>query len=395
MSTRSELAAEAGRLDADDPLAAYRDRYDLPAGMTYLDGNSLGAPARGIAGAVQHAITREWGERLIRSWSETWWTAPIRVGERIAPLVGAAPGQVVVADSTSVDVFKLLVGAARLRPERRTVVVDAATFPTDGYVATAAAELLGLRVRPADPDRPAELVDADTAVVLLNHVDYRTGRLADLPALTGRIHAAGAMALWDLSHSVGVVPIALDAAGADLAVGCTYKFLSGGPGAPAFSYVRRDLQDGFRSPLTGWCGHRDPFAMEPDYAPAAGIGRLRAGTPDVLSLVALESALTVWESVTIEEVRRKSGSLTDYFLRCVDALLPRDAVSVITPRHSARRGGQISLRCSNAEEIMSRLIGAGVIGDFRPPDLLRFGFAPLYTGHADALAAVDGLASVL
>ncbi|MEV5751619.1 kynureninase [Actinoallomurus sp. NPDC052308] len=389
-----DLTARAAKLDAEDPLAHLRAAFDLPPGTVYLDGNSLGAPLRRVADQMQRVVREQWGGRLIRSWSEGWWEAPRRVGERIAPLLGAAPGQVVVADSTSVNVFKALVAAVRLAPGRREIVVDAATFPTDGYIATSVAELTGRVLRTADVDELPAVLGDETAVVLLNHVDYRTGRLHDMAALTARVHAAGARVVWDLCHSVGVLPLALDALGVDLAVGCTYKFLNGGPGAPAFLYVRRDLQEAFDQPLSGWGGHREPFAMAPDYVPAEGIERGRCGTPDILSLLALESALEVWDDVALADVRAKGLSLTDFFVACVTELLPPGAVEVLTPRDE-RRGHQVSLRHPDAEAVMTELIAREVIGDFRSPDVLRFGFAPLYVTHADALHAARTLADVL
>ncbi|MFL6056972.1 MAG: kynureninase [Actinoallomurus sp.] len=388
------LTDRAATLDAEDPLAHLRAEFDLPPGTVYLDGNSLGPPARRVADRMQTVVREQWGGRLIRSWSEGWWTAPRRIGERIAPLLGAAPGQVVVADSTSVNVFKALIAAVRLTPGRREIVVDAATFPTDGYIATSVAELTGCVLRTADVgDLPSVLGD-ETAVVLLNHVDYRTGRLHDMAAVTARAHQIGARVVWDLCHSVGVLPLELDALDVDLAVGCTYKFLNGGPGAPAFLYVRRGLQDAFDQPLSGWGGHRQPFAMAPDYVPADGIERARCGTPDILSLLALESALEIWDGVALADVRAKGLSLTDFFIECVEQLLPPGAVEVLTPRDD-RRGHQVSLRHPAAEAIMTELIAREVIGDFRAPDVLRFGFAPLYVTHTETLHAARALADVL
>jgi kynureninase len=388
------LTDRAAKLDVEDPLAHLRAEFDLPPGTVYLDGNSLGPPARRVADRMQRVVREQWGGRLIRSWSDGWWTAPRRVGERIAPLLGAAPGQVVVADSTSVNVFKALVAAVRLTPGRREIVVDAATFPTDGYIATSVAELTGCTLRTADVDDLPSVLGDETAAVLLNHVDYRTGRLHDMATVTAHAHAVGARVVWDLCHSVGVLPLELDALGVDLAVGCTYKFLNGGPGAPAFLYVRRDLQDAFDQPLSGWGGHREPFAMAPDYVPADGIERARCGTPDILSLLALESALEVWDGVALADVRAKGLSLTGFFIECVEQLLPSGAVEVLTPRDD-RRGHQVSLGHPAAEGIMTELIAREVIGDFRAPDVLRFGFAPLYVTHTDALHAAHALADIL
>ncbi|OKK18587.1 kynureninase [Streptomyces sp. CB00455] len=393
------MAARAAALDAADELAGLRDRFTLPDGVVYLDGNSLGALPATVAAATSDVVTRQWGELLIRSWDESdWWTAPERIGDKLAPLVGAAPGQVVVGDSTSVNLFKALVGAARLAeaagPGRTTMLVDAATFPTDGYIAASAARMTGLTVLPTDPaDVPAAL-GPDTAVVLLNHVDYRTGRLHDLPGLTRAVHAAGAIAVWDLCHSAGALPVGLDAHAVDLAVGCTYKYLNGGPGAPAYLYIAERHQAAFDSPLPGWNSHADPFGMTPHYAPAEGALRGRVGTPDILSMLALESALDAWDGVTVEAVRAKSLALTDFFLACVAQYVPQGTVEPVTPAEHERRGSQVSLRTENAREVMRELIARGVVGDYRAPDVLRFGFTPLYVGFADAERAARTLGHI-
>ncbi|MGW3462409.1 kynureninase [Streptomyces olivaceoviridis] len=386
----SELPLLAKELDQADELASLRDRFVLgtasdDAGV-YLDGNSLGALPAHVPDRVADVVRRQWGELRIRSWEESgWWTAPERIGDRIAPLVGAAPGQIVVGDSTSVNVFKALVAAVRMADAGRDeILVDATTFPTDGYIAESAARLTGRTLRAVTPaEVPAALGDR-TAAVLLNHVDYRTGRLHDLPALTAAVHACGALAVWDLCHSAGALPVGLDEHGVDLAVGCTYKYLNGGPGAPAYLYVRRELQDRFDSPLPGWNSHAEPFGMSPSYAPAAGAVRGRVGTPDILSLLALEAALDVWDGVSVDAVRAKSLALTDFFLRCVDEYTEPGRVECVTPGPHAERGSQIALRCPDAGEVMKRLIARGVVGDFRHPDILRFGFTPLYVSFRDA-----------
>ncbi|MER6533202.1 kynureninase [Streptomyces sp900105755] len=402
MSELSELSELSGRalraekLDAEDELAGVRERFVLDEAV-YLDGNSLGALPAHVPGRVEDVVRRQWGELRIRSWDESgWWTAPERIGDRIAPLVGAAAGQIVVGDSTSVNVFKALVGAVRLAGEGRDeILVDATTFPTDGYIAESAARLTGCTLRPLTPaEVPAALGDR-TAAVLLNHVDYRTGRLHDLPALTAAVHAAGAVSVWDLCHSAGALPVGLDEHGVDLAVGCTYKYLNGGPGAPAYLYVRRELQDRFDSPLPGWNSHAEPFGMRSAYEPAGGAVRGRVGTPDILSMLALEAALEVWEGVQVAAVRAKSLALTDFFLECVEAYVPAGRVECVTPVAHEERGSQIALRCSDAGDVMGRLIERGVVGDFRHPDVLRFGFTPLYVGFADAERAARVLAEVL
>ncbi|MFD5859169.1 kynureninase [Streptomyces chartreusis] len=396
----SELTTRAGALDAADELAGVRKQFVLDE-VVYLDGNSLGALPANVPGHVEDVVRRQWGELRIRSWGESgWWTAPERIGDRIAPLVGAAPGQIVVGDSTSVNVFKALVAAVRMAEstgsgDRDEILVDATTFPTDGYIAESAARMTGRTLRPVTPAEVPGALSDRTAAVLLNHVDYRTGRLHDLPFLTAAVHAAGAVAVWDLCHSAGALPVGLDEHGVDLAVGCTYKYLNGGPGSPAYLYVRRDLQDRFDSPLPGWNSHAEPFGMRPAFEPAAGALRGRVGTPDILSMLALEAALEVWDGVRIEAVRAKSLALTDFFLECVAAYAPEGRVESATPVAHSERGSQVALRCDDAGDVMKRLIERGVVGDFRHPDVLRFGFTPLYVGFADVERAARVLGEVL
>ncbi|MGW2860543.1 kynureninase [Streptomyces sp. NPDC001205] len=391
------LAKKAAALDAADELARHRDLFALDDGVVYLDGNSLGALPRHVPARMQDVIAREWGQLRIRSWEESgWWTAPERVGDRIAPLIGAPAGSVVVGDSTSVNVFKALVGAVRLAADDRDeILVDDSTFPTDGYVAESAARMTGRRIRALAPaDIPAAL-GPRTAAVLVNHVDYRTGRLNDLPGITAAVQAAGALAVWDLCHSAGALPVGLAAHRVDFAVGCTYKYLNGGPGSPAYLYVRDDHQPRFDTPLPGWNSHEDPFGMRPRYVPAEGAVRGRVGTPDILSMLALESALDVWDGVSVEAVRAKSLALTDFFLECVEAHVPAGRVASVTPAAHAERGSQVSLSCEGAGEVMRDLTARGVVGDFRRPDVLRFGFTPLYVGFADAERAARELAALL
>ncbi|MGP4002523.1 kynureninase [Streptomyces sp. 8N706] len=390
-------------MDVVDPLAAIRERFAVDDGVTYLDGNSLGALPRGVPGRMAEVIEREWGALRIRSWEESgWWTAPERIGDRIATLIGAGPGQVVVGDSTSVNVFKAVVAAVRIARSRapgtvprEEVLVDASTFPTDGYIAESAARMTGTRIRAVAPGAMAAEIGPRTAVALVNHVDYRSGRLHDLPGTTAAAHAAGALVVWDLCHSAGALPVGLDAHAADFAVGCTYKYLNGGPGAPAYLYVRRELQPLFDSPLPGWNSHADPFSMAASYAPADGAVRGRVGTPDILSMLALEAALEVWEGVSIEAVREKSLALTDFFLECVEHHVPPGAVESVTPAAHAERGSQVALRCRGAGEVMRELTARGVVGDYRRPDVLRFGFTPLYTSFADVERAARVLGQVL
>ncbi len=385
------LDEAAAKLDAQDPLAAKRAEFDLHPEIAYFDGNSLGAPPKHVAERVAAVIREQWGGRLIRAWEEGWWEAPERVGGRIGRLVGAAPGQVVVADSTSVDLFKALTAAVRLNPGRAEILVDAGTFPSDGYIADQVAGLTGHEIRRVPAADLLFEVRESTAVVLVNHVDYVSGRLHDMAVITAAAHAQGALVLWDLCHSVGVLPIELDALGVDFAVGCTYKFLNGGPGSPAFLYVAKKWLPEFEQPLAGWAGHADPFAMEPGYRANAGISRGRAGTPDILSLLALDAALDVWDDVDLAVLREKGLALGDFFLRCLDELLP--LVEVRTPRDH-RRGHQVSVALTDAEPTMAGLHELGVLGDFRPPDVLRFGLAPLYTRYEEVLRAVTTLRRV-
>ncbi|MFC9914787.1 kynureninase [Streptomyces sp. NPDC059862] len=391
----SELAVKAEKLDAVDELAVLRERFVLDD-VVYLDGNSLGALPVSVPGRVDDVVRRQWGELRIRSWEESgWWTAPERIGDRIAPLVGAAPGQIVVGDSTSVNVFKALVAAVRMAGAGRDeIVVDATTFPTDGYIAESAARMTGCTLRPVVPAEVPGVLSGRTAAVLLNHVDYRTGRLHDLPGLTAAVHEAGAVVVWDLCHSAGALPVGLDEHGVDLAVGCTYKYLNGGPGSPAYLYVRADLQDRFDSPLPGWNSHEDPFGMRTAYEPGAGAVRGRVGTPDILSMLALEAALEVWDDVSVDAVRAKSLALTDFFLECVGEYVPEGRVESLTPVAHEERGSQVALRCEDAGDVMKALIERGVVGDFRHPDVLRFGFTPLYVGFGDVERASRVLGEV-
>jgi kynureninase len=381
--------ADAIAADAADPLASLRARFTVPDGITYLDGNSLGALPAHVPGAVAEAIATQWGQDLITSWNKAWWELPARIGERIGRLVGAAPGQVLCGDSTSVQLFQAVTALARLRPGRNVVLTDAADFSTDRYLAGSAARLVGARCVNVAARDVAEALDQDVAVVALSAVDYRTGELFDAPGITSAVHEAGALMLWDLCHAVGAVPFALDAIGADAAVGCSYKYLNGGPGAPAWVYFAERHHRALDLPLTGWQGHANPFAFAPGYEPAAGIGRARIGTPPVLSMVALDAALDVFDDVSVDGIRAKSLRMTQLVMDYARTL---DGVEVMTP---ARRGSQVALRMSAAYEVTQALIARGVICDFRAPELVRLGFAPLYLTYTQVWDAMDTLRDVL
>ena len=392
----TDALRRAGQLDADDPLAHVRDRFTLPDGVVYLDGNSLGALGLSVPPVVAAVVEEQWGRDLVSSWNgHDWWDAPRRVGARIARLVGAGDDEVVVADSTSVNLFKALVVAARLRPDRRTLVMEAGNFPADLYIADSVADLLGLTVRRVNPLELAAALDDDVAVVSLSHVDYRTGRAYDMGGITRTAHEAGALVVWDLSHSAGALPISLGECDVDLAVGCGYKYLNGGPGAPAYVMVARRHHASMRSPLPGWTGHARPFAMEPTYEPAAGIDAMRCGTPPMLSLLALESALGAFDGLTMVEVRDRSLSLTTLFLDLVDEHLVARGFGIATPRAPDERGSQVSLTHPDAYGVVQALGARGVVGDFRDPDIVRLGFAPLYVRHVDVVTAVRHLVEVV
>jgi kynureninase len=377
-------------LDVADPIGHARERFLLPDGVVYLDGNSLGALPAAVPDVVRDVLDRQWGHDLITSWNiHGWWDAPRRVGARIARLVGAGDDEVLVADSTSVNLFKALVAAARLRPGRRVLVIEPGNFPADLYIADSVAELLGLVVRRVAPDDLGPALDDDVAVVTYSHVDYRTGRAHDMPRVTGQVHDAGALMVWDLSHSAGVLPVDLRGCAADFAVGCGYKYLNGGPGAPAYVAAAARHHGALRTPLPGWTGHARPFAMEDAYSPADGVDTLRAGTPPMLSLLAMEAALTAFDDLAMGDVRAKSLSLTSLFLELADDVLEPLGFSVVTPRADDQRGSQVSLRHPQAYAVVQALIARGVIGDYRQPDLVRLGFAPLYLRHVDVVAAVE------
>jgi kynureninase len=386
--TRDELT----RLDAVDPLAGFRARFSLPDGVIYLDGNSLGPLPAATPGRIAEVIGDEWGQGLIRSWNDAGWIDRAgRVGDKIGRLIGAAPQSVMVADSTSVNLFKLLSAALRMRPERRVILSEAGNFPTDLYIAEGLADLLGRghELRCVAPDEIVTHLQPDVAVVMLTEVNYHTGRRHDMAAITAAAHHAGALTLWDLAHSAGAMPVELAACDADLAVGCGYKFLNGGPGAPAFLYVAPRLQAEMIYPITGWLGHAAPFAFEPGFRPAYGIARATVGTPPIISLSALEVGIDLALEADLALVRAKSLRMGEVFA----ALTAELDVTLMTPMGS--RGSQISLAHPDAYAVMQALIERGVIGDFRAPDVLRFGMTPLYTRYADLWDAALVLREIL
>jgi kynureninase len=390
-------ASKAEALDRTDPLGGKRELFELPAGVVYLDGNSLGPPPKAAFAELEHAARREWGEGLIRSWNAAgWWSLTDTLGDRIGRLIGAGAGETVVTDTTSINVFKALHAALALRPERRVILAERDSFPTDLYIAEGVASSrpdTELRLA-ADSTNLIDMIDERTAVVLINHVDYRTGTLRDMAHLTGRAHQAGALVVWDLCHSAGVVPIEVDALDADFAVGCTYKYLNGGPGAPAFVFANRRHHDGLVQPLSGWWAHAAPFAMESGYRPATGIRRLLCGTQPILSLRALKAALDAMEGVDITAIRAKSLALTGFFMELVEPICREFGCRIITPRDEGR-GSQVAITHEQAYPVVQALIDRGIIGDFRAPDIMRFGFAPLYLSYRDVADAVAALHDVL
>lgn len=381
-------------LDAADPLAAMRSRFRLPDGIVYLDGNSLGALPANTPERLREVVLEEWGGDLIRSWNTRGWIeAPRRVGAKLASLIGAEPGEVAIADSTSVNLFKLLAAALVARPGRSRILSEPGNFPTDLYVASGAAEMRGARLETVQADQLVDAIDDDVACVMLTHVHYKSGRRWDMGAVTAAAQAKGALVLWDLSHSAGGVDVDLNGCNADLAVGCGYKYLNGGPGAPAFLFVARRHLATLRSPLTGWMGHATPFAFGDDYVAADGIERFLCGTPPILGIAALDEGISLLAEVDRAALYEKSAALCDLFIALMDAACPE--FTLITPREAAGRGSHVSYAHPEAYAICQALIARGVIGDFRAPDVLRFGFTPLYTRYEDVGLAVEGLADVM
>ena len=383
-------------LDRADPLARHREAFELPEGIIYLDGNSLGPLSKAAKARVAETVATQWGEGLIRSWNtHDWIDLPARVGARIAPLIGAAAGTVTVADSTSLNLFKVLAVALQLRPGRKVIVSEAGNFPTDVYIANGLADLLGTGhdVRLVKADDLEGAIDDNVAVTLLTEVNYRTGARLDMRALTAKAHAKGALAIWDLAHSAGAFPVDLSGADADFAVGCGYKYLNGGPGAPAFVYVAPQHLPGLRQPLTGWLGHAAPFDFAESYRPATSIEAMRVGTPPILSLSALDAALDIFSEVDLAALRAKADRLFDVFAGEITERCP--LLELVTPTEPSHRGTQVSLRFPQAYAVMQALIARGVIGDFRQPDIIRFGLTPLYLGHHDVWHAAGILADIM
>lgn len=383
--------------DAPDPLGAVRGRFSLPDGVIYLDGNSLGALPVAAAKAVREAVERQWGGDLVASWNKHDWIGlPQRVGGRIARLIGAEADEVVAADSVSVNLFKLAAAAVNAQGDRRVILTESGDFPTDLYILQGLVRVMpDIELRVVAPGGIESGLDDGVAVVLLSHVHYRSGAVRDMAALNGSIRAAGAVSLWDLSHSAGVLDVDLNRDGADLAAGCGYKYLNGGPGAPAYLFVARRHQAVLHNPLSGWMGHARPFDFADDYAPAAGVARWLCGTPPILSLTALEAALGAFDGVDMPAARAKAGALGDLFIECVETRCAGKGLALASPREAAARGGQVSFQHPHGWAVMQNLIARGVVGDFRAPDVIRFGFAPLYVRHVDVWDAVRTLGEIL
>lgn len=379
-------------LDRSDPLAEFRRRFDIDDDLVYLDGNSLGPPLRSVKERVNRLLD-EWQTDLIQGWFDRGWVELAeRVGRQLEPIVGAEPGSIVACDSTSVNLYKLAMVACDLR--KGAILTDSGNFPTDLYVLAEVARRRHRELLVAEPEQLVSAIKGNLAVVALTQVDFRTGRLHQLGAVTALAHQVGALALWDLSHSAGVMPIDLAVNAVDLAVGCGYKYLNGGPGAPAYLYVTPRLAEKMGNPITGWFGHSDPFLFGSEYYPAAGVNRMQVGTPNVLSLVALDEALSVFSRVDLHEARGKSLSITGVFIELVEQMIG-DQIEVVTPRDASQRGSQVTLRHTAAGEIMKGLGIRKVVGDFRPPEMMRFGFVPLFNRHIEAWRAADKLAALV
>jgi kynureninase len=394
----------AQTLDQSDPLAHCRERFNLPEGVIYLDGNSLGALPKAVAPRLKIAVEQEWGVGLIRSWNDAnWYPAPQRVGARVAQMIGADGNEVIMADSTSVNLFKVLIAALRLQkdqPGRDVILTESGNFPTDGYIAQGAAELVGARFKMVEPADIMAALDESVAVVTLTHVNYKTGRLHDMAAITKRAHEVGALVVWDLAHTAGAMPCDLNGCvaggtGADFAVGCGYKYLNGGPGAPAFVFAAKRHHAAMRQPLTGWHGHAAPFAFTDDYTAGVGMDAMLVGTASQLGLIALEAALTAFDGVDMNQLRSKSLRLTDLFMALVKQELGSFGFGMVTPEDHADRGSQVALTHLEGYAVMQAVIAKGVIGDFRAPNILRFGFAALYVSYVDVWNAIAVIKEIM
>jgi len=386
---------KAQQLDAADALAFARERFRLPEEAIYLDGNSLGALPVAALDALSDTASNQWGTDLIASWNKHGWIDwPTRIGARLAPIVGAKPSELLIADSTSVCLFKVVASAVRARPGRKTILTQKRNFPTDLYVVQGLADMLGLTVKAVEPDAIVASIDSDTAVITLTHVDYRSAAFYDMAAVNDAARAAGSLVVWDLSHSAGAIEIDLHGARSELAIGCGYKYLNGGPGAPAFIYVAERLQEKLRSPLQGWMGHAEPFAFVDEYRAADGILKFLTGTPSILAIAALEAGLATFDGIAMRDLAAKSRSLSELFIAEVEARCGSE-VQLASPRDPVQRGSHVVFAHPEGYAVMQALIARGVVGDFRAPDLMRFGFAPLYNSHAEMVRAAQILADVL
>ena len=384
--------------DAKDAFAAKRDLFSLPKGVIYLDGNSLGALPKNVSKRVTAAVEQQWGETLVKSWNEHgWFHLPQKIGNRLARLIGAEPDSVIVGDSISVNLFKILSAAVAHKRDRKIILTDSGNFPSDIYVAQGLTQFLanGYEVKVVDPEEVAAAINDKVAVVMITEVDYRTARRHDMKALTKMAHASGALMIWDLAHSAGAMPVDLTGGEADFAVGCTYKYLNGGPGAPAFVYVKPALQNQVQPALVGWWGHAKPFEFDLDFVPAHGIIRQQCGTQPILSMTALDAALDAWDDVDMEELHGKSKALCQLLIELVEENCARHGIKAAGPRDLDKRGSHVSFNCAEGYAVMQALIADGVVGDFRAPDIIRFGVTPLYNSFADIWDAAAILARVL
>ena len=387
--------ADAKRLDDSDPLAFARERFFLPEGVIYLDGNSLGALPKAAPTALARTAEQQWGEDLIASWNlHDWIDWPTRIAAKLATIVGAKPSELLIADSTSVCLFKLLAAAVRARPRRKTILTQQASFPTDLYVAQGLAEMLGLRLKSVRPDEVLHSIDDDTAVVSLTHVDYRSAAFYDMQAVNDAAHAAGALTVWDLCHSAGAIELDVAGTGSDLALGCGYKYLNGGPGAPAFIFVAEELQDELTNPLQGWMGHAEPFSFVDDYRPSGGILRFLTGTPPIIAMAALDAGIETFDGISMSDIAAKSRKLSQLYVDEVEARCGGE-VRLESPRDAGQRGSHVVFAHPEGYAVMQALIARRVIGDFRAPNLMRFGFTPLYNSYAEVVRAAEVLEDIL